>query len=209
MNSAISRPIEARGATARLWLLIAAAAQVGNMLVYAVGVAFTLPMAVLPPSLLQIVATAGLVFAGAYYLAAVFVALWIHRAAANAKAMSPNVPVSPFRAVGWYFVPFANFVMPFEAMDGIWRASHKPEDWEAAPTSNLLRFWWAGWLTSLLLGSFAALLINTAADLPALGFAHIVGLVSTSCSIVAALVFRRIVGRVTQTQAQHQATHIF
>lgn len=202
-------PIEPRGKTARLWLLIAASAKIGSLLVFATGVVATLPGTPISFALLRIAAPAGLIFAIAFYVAALFVAPWIYRAAANAKAMSRTVPISPFRAVGWYFVPFANFVMPFEAMDMIWRASHQPEDWEGAPTSGLLRLWWAGWLTSLLLGTFAMLLASTAADIPALGLAHGIGLVSALCAIAAAIAFRRIIGRISHVQARHQAAQVF
>jgi hypothetical protein len=49
---------------------------------------------------------------------------WTYRAAGNARRIDSNdMPLNPGKAVWGYFIPLANFVIPFRAMRGIARAS--------------------------------------------------------------------------------------
>jgi hypothetical protein len=53
---------------------------------------------------------------------------------------------SPGWAVGWYFIPFANFVMPVRAVGQIWRTTfrHLGQDKGGA----VIGWWWAAWIIS-------------------------------------------------------------
>ena len=56
---------------------------------------------------------------------------WIYHASSNAHATSRiGLVISPGWAVGWFFIPFANFVMPYQAMREIWAASENPGNWK-------------------------------------------------------------------------------
>ena len=58
------------------------------------------------------------------YLVSGFVSLfWIWGAARNALALKPGLPITPGRAVGWFFIPFANLYKPYQYMRYIWQAS--------------------------------------------------------------------------------------
>jgi hypothetical protein len=75
---------------------------------------------------------------------------WQHRAQANLRALGvAELRFSPGWAVGWWFVPFANVVMPFLTVRELWRASH-PEagasDWQLRGSGPLLPLWWACYL---------------------------------------------------------------
>ena len=79
----------------------------------------------------------------------VFFSMWIYRAAANIFAAgTTGFDSTAGWAVGWFFIPFANLVKPFQAMRQIWNASHG----ESAPNldngNNLLTIWWTTWLLS-------------------------------------------------------------
>lgn len=67
---------------------------------------------------------------GALLLIALFVSgflilKWIYRVNLNAAVWAPGKPISPAWSVGWFFVPFANLLMPFRAMAETWRISHR------------------------------------------------------------------------------------
>src|SRR5690242_15716882 len=65
----------------------------------------------------------GLLFFAAFVATAVFWVLTIHRAATNVRAFGQGgLEFTPGWAAGWYFVPFANLVKPFQAFREIWRA---------------------------------------------------------------------------------------
>lgn len=72
--------------------------------------------------------------------------MWIYRAAANVDAaMVPGFRYTPGWAVGWHFVPIANFYKPFDAMRQIWNASHGGGR-ELDRGAPLLVYWWGVWV---------------------------------------------------------------
>jgi len=76
--------------------------------------------------------------------------MWQNRAQWNLRALGvSNLRYSPAWVVGWWFVPFANIVMPFLTMRELWLGS-QPEagavDWRMATTTPLLGLWWGAWL---------------------------------------------------------------
>jgi hypothetical protein len=74
--------------------------------------------------------------------------LWQYRAHANLRALGvANLSFSPGWAVGWWFIPFANIVMPYLTVRELWKASN-PEagaiEWKARGGAAIIGFWWAG-----------------------------------------------------------------
>ena len=93
---------------------------------------------------------------GAVFVSLVTIAIvgrWIYRASVNAHAMTDEMSITPGWAVGWYFVPFANLVKPFQAMKEIWLASHRQGSGDDVRGSAILGWWWGLWLLSNLLGN--------------------------------------------------------
>lgn len=85
----------------------------------------------------------------------VFFLIWEHRAFKNLSALNAqNLEFSPGWAIGWWFIPFANLVKPFQAMRELWTESDPDYDADlgflsgnsSAPT--MMGFWWAFWLLS-------------------------------------------------------------
>jgi hypothetical protein len=78
--------------------------------------------------------------------------LWQYRAHANLGALgAANLAYSPGWAVGWWFIPFANIVMPFLTVRELWKAS-KPDagavDWKARGGAAIVGVWWTGRLAT-------------------------------------------------------------
>jgi Domain of unknown function (DUF4328) len=79
----------------------------------------------------------------------VLVLRWIYLASANAHALvGDGMRFSPGWAVGWYFVPVANFWKPYQAMKEIWQLSSGRPDWKMVPAPAVMRWWWGLWLLS-------------------------------------------------------------
>lgn len=85
----------------------------------------------------------------------VIVGRWIYLASANAHAMTDEMTISPGWAVGWYFVPFANLVKPFQAMKEIWLASHRAGATYEPRGSSILGWWWGLWLLTNVIGNIS------------------------------------------------------
>ena len=79
-------------------------------------------------------------------VATVLVIVWFYRARKNLDAFPGAGPtMSAGWAIGGWFVPFANFVIPCRVMADIARNSLR-----RSGTSALVGVWWAGWLVSWL-----------------------------------------------------------
>jgi hypothetical protein len=92
--------------------------------------------------------------------------VWQHRGQANLVAARViGLRFTPGWAVGWWFVPFANLVKPFQAMRELWKASGGEENWGHARTWSLIGWWWAAWLTAGVLGRIGGAVIGGATTL--------------------------------------------
>ncbi len=91
------------------------------------------------------------------FIVAGFVVLrWIYFATANAHAFgAQGLRCGPWLAVGSFFIPIANLVMPFQSMRDVWKASVEPRDWEVVKAPPLLGWWWLFWLAGNITGIVA------------------------------------------------------
>lgn len=89
---------------------------------------------------------------GIYVLTAIPFAMWVYRANLNCRGFAQNLTFNPGMAVGCYFIPFANLVYPYQAMQEIWKVSLNPANWKMEKGSVLVGFWWALWLIHAFLG---------------------------------------------------------
>jgi hypothetical protein len=91
-----------------------------------------------------------------YITTVVLFLMWLYRAHKNLYALRPvHLQFTPGWAVGWWFIPFANLVKPYQAVREVW--------WESGPEINdgptfltaslhsapvYMGVWWALWLSS-------------------------------------------------------------
>ena len=72
--------------------------------------------------------------------------LWQYRAHANLRGIGvANLRFSPGWAVGWWFIPFANLVMPYLTVRELWKASDVNTgaiDWKARGGAAIVAMWW-------------------------------------------------------------------
>ncbi len=77
---------------------------------------------------------------------------WVHRANKNLHELSPgSMTFSPGWSVGWYFIPIANLIKPYQAMKEIWFVAHR----QSLSKSSILGWWWALWIASNILSRLA------------------------------------------------------
>lgn len=137
------------------------------------------------------------------YLASVVVSLvlflmWIHRTNRNAHVLAPSFEMSPAWGVGWFFVPFAGLVKPFEGVEKTWCISTDPTRWRSQDTPALLRWWWGLFLASNIAGSFSNLVSreNTVAGQSAAAGLTIATMAVVVASCVASIILvRRLTSR--------------
>lgn len=87
--------------------------------------------------------------------------MWMHRAYRNLPALGAHgLDTTPGWAVGYFFIPFANLVKPFQVVREIWRKSRPVgEERESfggvsphAGTPALVGWWWAFWIIANIAG---------------------------------------------------------
>ncbi|MDC3150303.1 DUF4328 domain-containing protein [SAR86 cluster bacterium] len=54
--------------------------------------------------------------------------------------------ISPGWSVGWYFIPFANLVMPYRSLKETFKASFNSEEWQNNKVPYDFPIWWATFL---------------------------------------------------------------
>lgn len=143
--------------------------------------------------------------------------VWLHRASRNLPALGnpkSKVEFTPGWAVGWFFIPLANLVMPYRAVREVWEKSdpaiRTEEDIMFTPPSSggLLLAWWVCWITSNV-ASNVAMRLQAGAPTPAVarsmaGVDILADLVGIVAAVLAVLVVRGI-DRRQQERSRHVA----
>ena len=150
---------------------------------------------------------------GVFFITAIVFLMWLHRCSSNLKVFGYLRPVySPGWAVGSFFVPFANLVMPYQGVKEVWQKS-RPANSESFSFSNsppgFFPAWWAFWLAANVTTNIHFRMMG---NQRARDVAIIVGIVSEVLSIAAAafavLVIKDIDRRQTET-IQHMRPEEF
>ena len=91
------------------------------------------------------------------FLACAFVWLvWQHHAQVNARALTNGgTSITPGWAVGWWFIPFANLVKPYQAMHELRQASAGGPAWYERGVVPAIVIWWFTWIGFNVIGVFA------------------------------------------------------
>lgn len=136
----------------------------------------------------------------------VFIGMWIYRAAWNARCLAGarQLTITPGWSVGWYFVPFANLFKPYQAMKGIWRASARPDNVDAAPVPGWLPLWWFLWLAFNIISNFAGRAAWRAQTVDAEMDSALASITCDAINIPLCLVLLLIVTRIHRMQWQRQ-----
>lgn len=129
----------------------------------------------------------------------VIVGMWIYRAHANLRAAGiAGLEFRPGWAVGWYFIPFANFFKPFQAMRELWAHSLIQHDGYGREADPQLKAWWGAWIVGNIASNIAVRLQAGGEQGVTVGYA--LDIVSTAVLAVAAWLLIQIVERVNAAQ---------
>ncbi|HET7664389.1 MAG TPA: DUF4328 domain-containing protein [Rhodanobacteraceae bacterium] len=134
----------------------------------------------------------------------VLFAMWIYRAASNARALgAKDMTFTPGWAVGYYFIPILCLWYPYQAMKEIWKASKAPDAWEAAKRGSVLPWWWLFYLLSGIFGYIVLMVAKAAHDLDSLRIASVFMAVSCTINAISTIIAVVLVKQVHQMQMSH------
>jgi hypothetical protein len=144
----------------------------------------------------------GLAQAGVFIATGIVILMWIYRANANARALgAQRMSFTPGWSVGWYFVPLANLVMPYQALQETWKASARPHDPEGATVAGWwFPAWWFFWLASNIAANVGFRFAWDPQSIDDLKLASSFTLVSDALTIPLCLAFPVIVAQIQRMQ---------
>lgn len=123
--------------------------------------------------------------------------MWLWRISANAHTLQPDMRHGPVSTIVWFFVPFANFVMPFIVITEIWKVS-------GPNTSRMpLNLWWALLILSAIISVGLAIPALAGADFNS----YLVAV--TLMGLVVDAAFAWVVIRLTGLQRSHASVRVF
>ncbi|MFJ2215793.1 DUF4328 domain-containing protein [Streptomyces sp. NPDC087864] len=134
---------------------------------------------------------------------AVVFLVWFHRVRRNADVFDPSAHrMSAGWAIGGWFVPFANFLLPRRVAGDIWAASTLPGPDGGAPRVSyaLVNAWWTAWVCTLVLGRYASRVYDTAEEAEEIRQAAAVLFAVDLLDIVAAVLALLFVRKLTRMQ---------
>jgi hypothetical protein len=126
------------------------------------------------------------------------VGCWIYRTNANAQLFSSEMSITPGWSIGWFFIPFANLVMPFRGVNETWQESHKAAGRYNELDSTLVGWWWGLWIATNIVSNIGAFMGGDASD--AMNNAKYVNLVAAGISVASSLVLIQLMTRLNRVQ---------
>ena len=112
---------------------------------------------------------------------------------------SDEAQMSPGWAVGWYFIPFANFWQPANGMSQIYHGTHKAVG-EKSRSSSPIPAWWTMWLISNFSANISMRMSGGFAGGSYSTTTFIIDGISSVTAIITAYLFLRLLRRVNERQ---------
>ena len=145
----------------------------------------------------------GTLIAISYYPTVLVFGMWIYRANLNCRGFGVDrMQFTPGWAVGWYFIPFANLVLPFQVMKEIWKVSSNPRHWQSEAGSPLLGWWWGLWISRNILTQAAGYVSKSVHDMETLRTATVFVIVATTVNIFLVAVAIKMISRIFAMQVR-------
>jgi hypothetical protein len=154
----------------------------------------------------------------AVYLTCIVLTLRItHRMMRNVHAIgSRHAQISPRWAAGWYFIPFANLVMPARAVGQIWRGTFEAIGQEGKD-SGVIGWWWGTWILGNIVSNIELRMTMQAGgfnpagplDQELMRSALSVGLAGSVLSALSCLFFLSVFGQLARAQTNLIRTSAF
>ena len=139
-----------------------------------------------------------------YIVCVVLYCRWAYRAHSNLPALSHEpLRFTPGWAIGYYFIPFANLVMPYLATKELWVRSGGDETDTAPQASPLVNLWWIFWLLANMFDVASGLLIPLTKNTSAYWLiVSILKIATNSFYLVATLLVIQLVRQITLRQME-------
>ena len=142
-----------------------------------------------------------------YIFTIIFFLIWFNRAHKNlAPLRAQNTEFSSGWAVGWWFIPFANLIKPYQVAQEIWRESDPDFDASSGFLSNsvgtapgYISLWWAFWIISNIFSNIVGRFYDPE-DMQSVEISGYLFIINGIVTIVAAVLAVKVIRDITQRQ---------
>ncbi|MCH8273531.1 MAG: DUF4328 domain-containing protein [Armatimonadetes bacterium] len=142
--------------------------------------------------------------------------IWFYRAYYNLAALRVSGrKYAAGWAVGWWFIPIANLILPYNIAKEIWQASD-PQDlapegnaWRRNSVTPLLGVWWLVWIVSHFADSGYLMATVAAVTIEEMIAASNIGTVTDVIDMLSALLALSVVRAITARQEQKMARLVY
>lgn len=139
--------------------------------------------------------------------AAIVWLIWHYRAQGNLRKLGVDgLRFTPGWVIGWWIIPFANFVMPPQVTAETWRASEPAAgaiEWKRKRVSPIFVIWWGAWLARIPFTSLAsAAAPQSGGSIDQLIRQRSFGIAADAATVVAGIAAIMIVRQITRWQHQ-------
>jgi hypothetical protein len=153
------------------------------------------------------VRAAALLRLGGFMVTAGVLIAWQWRIAKNAESLGRiGARWTPGWSIGGWFIPFANFVIPYTIMQELWSSADprgSATDWKQRPRSRLISAWWAAFLASGLIVQFSVTSGNSAtATISSIRSSNRIALIGLAVNVIAAVLGMCVVHQLTVRQIE-------
>jgi len=132
--------------------------------------------------------------------------IWLHRAYSNLSPLrARNLEFSPGWAVGWWFIPFANLVKPFQVVREVYNESDPDVDpysgFSHVPggTPTLIGVWWGTFILSGIAGRISDTVYGKG-DFPSSDYFPVVFMIASILAAIAATCAVYLIWTITKRQ---------
>ncbi len=145
---------------------------------------------------------AGVGIVGTYLGLIVLFCIWHRGANRNAHALgAAAMQFTPGWCVGYWFIPFANLIRPYQTIGEIYRASAIDDGtWAFKPVPTWIGIWWFAWLGTNILGN-VELRMSLAEDPARAAIANTIAPFSSVLGILSAILAIRVVTSIHRLQS--------
>lgn len=152
--------------------------------------------------LLAVMGLIGIGVLGSIMLGVPLWGYWHYRAAANLRALGrTTLSFTPASHVWWWFVPFANLVMPYRALQELYCASvSEDDDWLLVVPPSTFPLWWGAYLAANVTSNLSLQMDATGID----GIVPLLSLISAPLGLIAVGLYAQYVWTISTTQ-EHRA----
>jgi Na+/melibiose symporter-like transporter len=143
---------------------------------------------------------------GFFLVVLVMYFIWFFRSKRKSVELgSRDIQYSPGLSVGCHFIPFANLIMPYQAMSELWKSSLNPVDWKNQPLSPAVGVWWTLWILNNIGGYAVFFFMKSGTGIDHLRSATIYLMLLSGISILAHSFLFWLVSQISDSLDSHHA----